>query len=194
MKPEPMPPLSHARQAWPLVRCPPYKRDRLTVAYHEAGHAVLCATFSLPFIGVSVFVDDSTAEQPADTIAGAVRLAEYKPPPERPEATEHDGLALAAVLVGGIQCELLLHRLPCPGWLGIATQDYTQARAALRLACGHELGLYFAQQLARHVLTTRWSAVAEVAGRLHEHGQIEAGEVFELLGEWRQPPAQARAT
>ena len=61
-------------------------------------------------------------------IAGAVRLAEYKPPPERPEATEHDGLALVAVLVGGIQCELL-HRLPCPGWLAIESQDYLMARA-----------------------------------------------------------------
>src|SRR5690554_4257885 len=93
-----------------LTALPAYRRDRRTLAVHEAAHAVLAAIFRIPMQGARVFEE-------GDHIDGAVdldraRIAEAATLPEPPEwATQRAAIELAAMYAAGVLAELRFHNI-----------------------------------------------------------------------------------
>lgn len=172
------------RWAWPAADLPDYRRDdRRTVAYHEAGHAVLQCLLHLPMTGVEVY------DQPKDGALGIVNmdmahikaLATEVSDIEIPRSVlESAAVNLATMFVAGAMAELKLHGLEVTGWLRLDCRDFKNARIVLCEAFGWDRPLYYCQCLATTILTEHWEWVRVVANRLETDGKISPNEIWHL--------------
>lgn len=172
------------RWAWPPADLPDYPRDdRRTVAYHEAGHAVLQHLLQLPMTGVEVY------DQPKDNALGIVnmntahikaRATEVSNIEIPPSVLESAAVDIATMYVAGVMAELKLHRLAVTGWLRLYCHDFKNARTVLFEAFGSDRPLYYCQCLAISILTEHWEWVEAVANRLETEGKLSANEVGRL--------------
>lgn len=170
----PWPPFRWATWAWPRVSLPDYPRDRRTLCYHEAAHAVLGLLFDLPIGSAHIFDD-------ADGLHGKVEMTPRQPQDTSalipPEVMEAAGVRIAAMYVSGVIAELLLHGIEPPGWLGLDTPDWRNARAVLKEAFGHDLPLFYCQCVAAAILSENWAWVQAVADVLGDAGTLSADAV-----------------
>lgn len=185
----PRPSTEFIKQAFPEARALYYPRDRLTTAYHEAGHAVLNR-----LIGVRV----SSVVIGADGLSGFVELDIKRGGVSQPSSTwmlEAAALQIAVTYVGGIAAEMLLHGLDVPPWFCFPMKynpdepypdephpdnphteglpDGYWARYVLRKAFNSEAPLYYCQRLARALLCEHWGWVQAVASELDEKGILD---------------------
>lgn len=173
----PWPLIRWATWAWPKVSLPDYPRDRRTICYHEAAHAVVALLFDLPIGSAHIFDDagglhgkvEITPRPPRDTAAPIPRAV-----------LEAAGVRLAAMYLSGTIAELLLHGFEASGWLGLDTRDWRHARTVLKEAFGHDLPLFYCQCVAAAVLSANWDWVRAVAEALDEAGTLSVQTVQRL--------------
>ena len=158
---EPLPPRRQIWQVRGTVSCPEFKRDRRSLAYHEAGHAVFALWLGVPSV---------SAELGAD--AGSV-MPEWPSPPSDetsfppPAALEEfAALMYAALLFSGLQAEILVAGLDVAGLMRAGDDDDRKARAHLREAFRSEVPAWYCQRFARALLTQHWGAVETIAAEL----------------------------
>lgn len=175
------PPIAWMSWAWPKVALPEYPRDRRTVAYHEAGHAVLSHILRLPMTGARVH-DAPPGATPGGSVdldlpaikASAAETIDTEIPQSLHELV---AIELATMYVAGIMAELKLHGLEVTGWLGLEDRDFLNARILLCEAFGIDLALYYCQCLASAVLAEHWSWVAVVAGEIEANGSVTVEDI-----------------
>jgi hypothetical protein len=170
--------------AWPKVALPEYPRDRRTVAYHEAGHAVLSHMLRLPMTGARVH-DAAPGVTPCGIVnmdQSAIKaLAEVTMDTEIPQPLhELVAVELAAMYVAGTMAELKLHGLEVNGWLGVDSPDFKNARSILCDAFEWDGPLYYCQRLASAVLTENWPWVVAVADEINAQGSVTAEDIARL--------------
>lgn len=172
MKAVPYPPMEWVRRAWPVVSLPSYERDRRTIAYHEAGHAVLGVLIGLPMGAAHVYEDGGgKVELPTPSSVGGTERA------IPPAVLESVGAQIASMYVGGTMAELLLHGIEIHGELNLDTPDWRNARAVLREALGHDLALYYCQRGACAMLAANWDWVKAVAEALADAGTLSGDDI-----------------
>lgn len=205
MRVEDRPPYRWVRRVGSIADLPSLPRDRRTLAYHEAGHAVLSELYGLA-------VD--TAEVNAQGTKGKVRLVrpqgranhyeapklmikewavEFKAmldkgPVEIKAGLEKTALELAAMYVGGVMCELLLHDKDlAPGtYLLLHNQDWDDARHILWMVFSCHTPLFYCQRLARAVLAENWAWVEAVAAEIESVGVADGATIRRLQQETLQ--------
>lgn len=192
----PRPSTELIKQAFPEARALYYPRNRLTTAYHEAGHAVLDR-----LIGVRV----SSVEIGADGLSGFVKLDIKRggiSPPSPTWMLEAAALQIAVGYVGGIAAELLLHNLDVPPFFCFPMKynpdqpypgehhlddphanslpDGYWVRYILRKVFNSDAPLYYCQRLARALLCEHWGWVQAVASELDDKGIMNQERVDAL--------------
>ena len=159
-----------------MATLPPYPRGRREIAFHEAAHAVFGAMLGLTHVRVDVF-----ASQPLSGFYqfDSKALKSQSVPKEEipPEELDLAGLMWAASYVSGVMAETILHGIEVDGWLKRDCQDFRTARTLLTAGSGHDLGLYYAQCLAGHVLSANWDLVAQIAAEIQVRGWLGGEEL-----------------
>lgn len=168
------------RRCYPVAPTPDYPRDSRTLAFHEAGHALLCAIFRVPMTEAEI---DRTGAQ-----GGKVRL-EARAVDDAPipaDALRRSALRLAAMYQSGVVAEIIHHGLEIPDGhvLLRETSDWDKARRVLDLggvvgsATG---GLYVSQQLALWLLRSGWAVVESLAHVLLRRGTVQQYEILQVF-------------
>lgn len=153
-----------------------------SVAYHEAGHAVVALTLRLPVAGAAIGQGRGVM-----TLAGPPSLERLDAPHETeaqteflqraaavylPDATARDrALAVGAMLAAGVQAELLHAGMELPGVLTLRDDDTLEAREVLRQTFGHDMHWGSCQHRARALLRERWPEVEVIAAALLDKGE-----------------------
>lgn len=165
----PYPAQSSLRRAqdWQARPCPPVSLRRIAV--HEAGHVIMMKHLGL----VSPL---ATIEENETGMSGEAHLPGREFFEQLPEPSDPSGAlaaTAAAVFHAGVMAEMIAFGIP---WLGpVRYQDATDfqlANSMLRERFGNlASGAHaFAQQVALHVLTSRWSEIEEVCNELERTG------------------------
>lgn len=167
MNPEPLPPRRWISTVRGLVPCPPFERTRQSLAFHEAGHAVVALAFGFNSVDCDLWEDRGEARP-----GGLPPPSEpYSPPPRAVE--EEAALWKATILYGGVQGELLALGLAPVGPIRPSDDDHSRARASLHEVFGCDTPAWYCQRLARAILTQRWATVERIAAALLEHGAVD---------------------
>ncbi|ALP53986.1 hypothetical protein Tel_13040 [Candidatus Tenderia electrophaga] len=183
MRVEDRPPYRWLRRVGAIADLPSWPRDRRTLAYHEAGHAVLSELCGLAVDVAKINTEGSKGE---------MRFVKPRPcadVPEFPQAMiEKVAVEMAAMYVGGVMCELLLHgRDLKPGtYLLLNDRDWTNAKRILWKAFSSHTPLFYCQRLARAVLSENWTWVRAVAAEIEAVGIADGATVRRLRGESAQ--------
>ncbi len=168
------------RRCYPVAPTPDYPRNAMTLAFHEAGHALLCAIFRVPMTGAEI---DRTG-----VYAGKVSF-EAQPDNDASvpaDALRRSALRLAAMFQSGVVAEIIHHGLEIPEGhvLLRETSDWDKARRVLELggvvgsATG---GLYVSQQLAFGLLHSGWAGVESLAHVLLRRGTVKQYEILQIF-------------
>ena len=183
MQLEATPPSSWRLRVFPLA-CPVIKQSRLSLCFHEAGHAAVSLILGLPCAHARVceaggafyylpMVDGRpesaclNPEQVAEVLALAARV-------QKPKEIESSlTVDLVTMLAAGVQAELLLSGQPWAGQIRIMDQDTQQAMHLL--VGGHPATLGFCQLRARALLTQQWAVVKGIADELFRKGEWSKG-------------------
>lgn len=169
-------------------------RTRESVAFHEAGHAVVAMALDLPCHGALIKGFGAAAvggfaqspDAPLAVLVGTPQI--HEPPP----TGYHAGLAsfyashkkielesacarFATMCVAGVQAEFLYAGAQWPEIYVSGDKDHVGANAFLRAAnCLHRLGAV--QHGAREILLREWHQVEKIALELLENGQWVASD------------------
>ena len=163
--------------------------DRLAIALHEAGHAVMAAA-----LGLLCTAATATAE------GGEVEL-ERLPPQSAVAPEDARALAVWALLgaiavaqAGGLAVRDRLHRRPAARWRGagpeaelcaLSWSDQAVEReceAALRrFGVWPAYGVFAARRFARQTLARNSAVTARVAAALFRHGDLDGAALAALL-------------
>jgi len=177
LKVEPRPPARWFRRVCPIAAPPALLRDRRALAYHEAGHAVLCCMAGVPISEASINSEGND---------GVVELLIEEPAEDMPDIPAHmlekAAVQLAAMYMGGVMSEMILNEKDVePGhYLLLGTRDWQNAKKLLFEVFGTTVPLFYCQRLARAVLTENWAWVQVVAAEIETSGVI-SGEVVKQL-------------
>ena len=128
------------------------------MAHHEAGHVVL-----LEWLGLE------SPRAVATAVDGLTYLPENRTPPAMPADSTGELTAMAAAMFhAGTMAELLHAGTPWRGPIHRLQDDHQRAESLLSEVFGaHSSGAHaFAQRVALHVLSSRWTRVQEVAAQL----------------------------
>lgn len=180
MRVEDRPPYRWLWRVGAIADPPSWPRNRRTLAYHEAGHTVLSE-----LCGLAVDV----AEINPEGDIGEMRFVTPQPradAPDIPQAMiEKAAVEIAAMYMGGVMCELLLHgRDLKPGTcLLLNDRDWTNAKHMLWTAFSSHTPLFYCQRLARAVLSENWAWVEAVAAEIEAAGSADGATVRRLRGE-----------
>ncbi len=189
IRPVPLPCRSDIYRARPLMVPPPClavaEMSILSIAHHEAGHAVAALALGLSPIeetisGSKGFVSlygtlpamDSDVE-PSKTLAleEQTALLLLLAADALPTYSNTDrALTIATVLMAGTQSELLLAGLDSDGLLMLQCNDFKKSVAVLRQAFGTEVPLAWCQANARAILSQRWAEVEAIVHDLMTKG------------------------
>lgn len=165
---------------YPMAKIPPYPCNARTTAYHEAGHAVLCAILRVPMKSVELHTDGGgivvfnleKINSAADNI-----------PPELDNNPMFNALLdkaryeCAAMYVAGRIAELILHGIEWEGFIALDIPDWRNARYVLQEGFGHDQALYYCQRLAHWVLLENWAWVVALATEIETHGLVDGARV-----------------
>jgi len=167
---------------WPVMPPPAHERNVTTLAYHEAGHAVVFALMGLPVAGAEVWADGG-GEMRFDRAAAAQR---QHPPINFGETSliwKQTAVLFASGSYAGMQAELLLHGHCIEGYLSLTDPDHQGAAALLREQFNddHPAPIVAAQHLARGILQRHWPAVQTLAEKLRTEGCINHADVISVL-------------
>lgn len=180
--------------SWPLTytSLPSYSRDRLTVCYHEAGHAVLCKLVGIGVLGASL----GTSESPEIVPGGKVEIDVSTDSECDLDAIPGTMLRLlsvkfATMYLSGYQTELVLHDIDLPGCLLLqGERDYENASELLRMTYKHDLGIFYCQKLARCTLLAFWEYVEAYAHELYLRGTLSRADSDRLLSDIDPLPSE----
>ncbi len=177
------PPIDSLFLAGSKVLLPEYPRDRRTIAYHEAGHAVVSYLQNLPILGARLHAE------PLDGEAGRVDLnldkikssAAATADKKFPQAImECAAINIATMYVAGVMTELRLHGVEVNGPLDLDWRDFQNARTVLRDVFGDDAPLYFCQRLASALLADNWDWVGCVGNSIWFYGPVDVDEIGRL--------------
>lgn len=163
--PYPLPGTLRRCMGWQSVPTELHRPDLARVAHHEAGHAVL-----LEWLGLTGVTATATATKGLCTMPPGSLENLPDPPPD------HDGrlaATAASIFHGGIVAELIYLGIPWRGPIYCPKQvDYQRADDMLceRFGRHSSAGHGYAQQVAMHILASRWDRVQHIAGVLVERG------------------------
>lgn len=180
---------------------PPYydkARDRdLTIAFHEAGHAMLLLIFKTPFISIELDLDIKTpllGTNPVEYVQliGQVKTnnerREYKPLGRKkeedhyPVEVQRRTLEIAAMYAAGHQAELILHGVNPDAYTWKDNHnDYYILSDKLQSVFGHERDIHIVQRYARHLLTKHWAAVTRIANKLYHERKVDRAQALDIL-------------
>lgn len=174
---EQRPPVRWLWRVGSIADLPNYSKDRRTLAYHEAGHAVLCLLAGVHIVGAQV-----DEEGTAGKVELAVRRSVEDVASIPDEMLAAAAVRLASMYVGGVMCELLLHGVDVEqgSYLLLNTTDWDNARKLLHIVFGTDTPLFYCQRLARAVLTENWAWVEAVAIEIDAHGFVDAHDIKRL--------------
>lgn len=159
--------------------------DRRRTAYHEAGHSIFGMAMNHSGMVAEVY-DEAVQDPEHGLVMGIVKPLEEsdRPPmierkePERPcsEVTIGRAIALgkAAHYLAGHQAEYIYLNLPPEPCIRLRNDpDSTNAKQVVYESFGNATGpLYFAQRLARTILTRHWEELETLAEEIHEQGAV----------------------
>lgn len=165
---------------WPVMPPPVHDRDVTTLAYHEAGHAVVFALMDLPVADAEAW--DGGGIMRFDQAA----ITQRKHPPINFDETsliwKQAAVLLASGSYAGMQAELLLHGHCIEGYLSLTDPDHQGASALLREMFNDGLApIVAAQHLARAILQRHWPAVQTLAEKLCTEGRINHADVVSVM-------------
>ncbi len=175
------PPKSWLTRVFPISSIPRRPPDVETLAFHEAGHAIVGLFFCLP-------IDKAELEIPTnekEVLRGRVTLKNGSSgldDSEIPLALKQKvALELGAWYAAGLQAELLHHDLTVSGPVFPGSHDYTNLNKALAWGFGHPQPVYYCQQLSKAILTGLWPAVESLAEALLVQHCVSVDECLEIL-------------
>lgn len=202
MRVEHRPPYRWLRRVGAIADRPSWPRDRRTLAYHEAGHAVLSELCGMPVDAAEINAKSTKGEVrfvraqgranplevPKETLeecAMEFKAALDKCPVEIKAGLEKSAVEMAAMYVGGVMCELLLHdKDVAPGaYLLLNDGDWDNARHLLWMVFACHTPLFYCQRLARAVLSENWAWVEAVAAEIESTGVADGATIRRLQGE-----------
>jgi len=178
----PVPPAWRFRQG-PRVAFPEFASCRLTVAHHEAGHAVLFNLLRVPIRSVHVREPGGggVVRFDFDSIkASAAKTDALKDSPQSRSVMKTAAIELAAAYLAGVMAELRYHGRLVAGCVDADSLDFQNARRLLREEFGDSAGLFHCQRLAALLLDRHWSWVTNVARSLYVREQISGACVSRL--------------
>ena len=165
------------------------KRTRESVAFHEAGHAVVAMALDLPCHGALIKGEGAAAvggfaQSPDAPLAALVGSAQiHEPPPTGYHAgitafyAHHKKIGLetacirfAMMCVAGVQAEFLYAGAQWPEIYVSGDKDHNNAAAFLR-AAGYPARMSDVQHGAREILLREWDRVEAIAHELLENGR-----------------------
>lgn len=190
MSDDEFPPWELLRRPARRVIEPPPIPDRMGLAYHEAGHAVVMRAFSQRIWRAEMLAHSGRVRQIVDIAPGDDGAGGAFSPEEL--ATLDDAVAIghAAIAAAGLQAELLRsNRHGQPGGRlrlrrVIVTREDADARLmAMQLAVRFEapVGVHYCQAVARAVLCRHWTGVQAIARHLYRCGRVGGATVDSLL-------------
>lgn len=170
------------------------RRDRVSVAFHEAAHAVVSVALGLPFDAVVI-------EPYGDSARGWVGRRPETGNPHDHDLERQPGygeagdellrgcsfapdfcFSRAVMFEAGLQAEMLLAGFMLTGTLLSHFWDQRQARHLMALVGLAPAGLFYVQRFARSYLTHTWPSVARVAEALLQASQLDSEVVQDLVG------------
>jgi len=170
------PPRRWITRVWERESFPAYQQTALTIAHHEAGHAVVCMFFGIPI---------QAARFDTETLSGAVELDRAgmkeererlsslsKKPCDETKTVQQAALWASAMYFAGMEAEFIFHGITHKGPVFVGTSDQQAALEILRDAYGHTTPVYYCQRLARAILLENWRSVSAIAESLHENGYM----------------------
>ncbi len=176
-----LPPRQWVRRVVGTAPTPKIPGDARTLAFHEAGHAVVAAGFGVPLDRIevnfqrlrgAVHVDRPACRQFAEERGGGDEARSQS-------LEEFAAVSAATIYMAGKQAELLLHEIAVEGTLRPSDTDTIQARRVLLEAFGHDAPLWYCQRLARYLLACNWGLVTSVAEELLASGTIQITDFTE---------------
>lgn len=186
--------LGQATAVWrPIPNCvlPDRSRDRQSIAYHEAAHAVLFGLAGLPVAKVEVRHDGGSVTLDQDLIH-----QQRRPDIEIDEASpmfKEAVVLYAACFYAGIQAEYLFHGIVVPGRVVRNDSDHIHADMLLQEVFCTPAPFAWAQQIARSIIAAHWPAVAAIAVLLEAGRTVTQTEVAQALGDERPTVQQLLA-
>lgn len=174
MPPHPYPCTATLRRVQPWQARPKLPDPMRQAAVHEAGHIVLMQWVGLSPPEASIAAHDDRVSGEAHWPA---RETFAQLPDPSPDESGVLAATAAAVFHAGVMAEVLESGTHWTGPIHYAyATDYQRADEMLRPAFGcHASGGHaYAQQVALHVLQTRWADVEAVAGELLRSGRWKA--------------------
>lgn len=188
------PPKRWINRIWEPVPLPSYTRDLKTIAYHEAGHALLFLANGISILEVYLDIEsDQAGEAPGHVRQDRQRIAELreemahvKPPSDEAQKRRSDQegiLRAAAIFLAGEQAELILHGLTVDGPVYTSSPDQRVAMGMLRDAFRHTHGVYYCQRLARAILLDLWPVVESIANALLKTGRLDSDQVRRVIAD-----------
>lgn len=170
------------------------RRDRVSVAFHEASHAALFLALGVPFESVGLDIKTDGRGQATGGWVGNYRPGDGPPESERVAGLDRRDELLrkcppefvcwfAATYCAGAQGELLLTGFMTTGTLIDGSTDEAAAVRILSTAGLGPISLGFAQRLARSMLTHCWPAVARIAEALLVAGELSGDRARRLAGD-----------
>lgn len=170
MQPLPYPTLASLRRAMPWQSRPRSTGTRRAIAVHEAAHVVLMQWIGLQSPSASIVVDAAGGRGEA-CFPGREFFARLPDPPQ-----DESGVLSAtgaAIYHAGVVAEMLDAGIRAPGPIFYPqATDYLRADDLLldRFGRHSSAAHFYAQQVARHVLSGRWREVEAIAQRLTVSG------------------------
>lgn len=160
------------------VAFPDYERDIETIAYHEAGHALMFRYFRIPITEASINKSDISGKvtnrlEPSNEPKKDSKLLDLLMKPI--------ALNFATVCEAGIQAELLFHDIEPAGLLQPKTSDTEKSLSLLWKAFNHRCPLYYCQRLAREILQQNWPIVEAIATSLMKNETIDEQTINNLI-------------
>lgn len=165
---------------------PPPLPDRMGLAYHEAGHAVVMRAFSQRIWRAEMLAHSGRVRQIVDTAPGDDGAANAFSPEEVAALDDAVAIGHAAIAAAGLQAELLLSNRHAGRRLGrviVTREDADALLMAMQLAVRFEapVGVHYCQAVARAVLYRHWTGVEAIAGHLYRFGRTSGGAIDSLL-------------
>lgn len=179
----------------PKVDLPEYPRDRRTVAFHEAGHAVVAYLLRLPMLSASVDREPHAnggfagiVNMDFDKIkASAAAVADGDIPQS---VMERAAIDIATMFVAGAMAELRLHGQDANGALDLDWPDFKNASTVLRKVFGSDAALHLCQRLASALLFEHWDWVGCVGNSIWWHGSVSLDEIARLRALCEEHPCR----
>lgn len=178
------PSLRRRRSGYVVVPCPLPSPNLRSIAYHEAGHAVLYAALRFRIDScVATNTDGLTISH--YPVAEGAQLEKISQKKFLPQAEQDAACWLSAGAFAGIQAEMLMHGLPFRGMFKLQDVDTRNADRylmnAFPLDGDRDAAAGYAQELARAAMMHLWLAVEAAAEILVAHGEIDNDGVVAAL-------------